>query len=1197
MKQKIYLFLLAMMAATAMHAHSLSIGEATVMRGGQTEVVVSYSSTAALYGFQIETPLPTGISLATVTPSTTLESKGFTVSGAKLSSGTFRFLGYSAAHNAIPTGSGELFRFTINASSTAATGTFAITLGYVEFTNNQGQRVLLSKPTFNLTVIDPTTMKNTMQATLAQIDDAIAQLRTLYDNTMALYEQLNGYLPTADYNQAMNGLLAYDTPLANLLARRNTLATQLASASTADYLALNERINTLYSDVSSYATTMTAGIANLNETVKAKAASDLQKRLTDTGQQVADLNSGCAQMQATRLDIAGQVGQYFFERKATTAFNSLLATTNTKLNAYKTSVDSLTTVYNNLVANNSIASVQGAINFYKKYFALNDGYGRVSARTASAQSSLDSLQAAFDQLEVYFPDETLFYFLRPTNLNKELQMGYKDKRGFVLTGGGLLMFEQVSGCDFVLFDEDENYVVATTTTTGLTIGTEANATVWTGKSLGNGNYTFYSKTTGRYLAYGSSGLQVNSPVTASATAHAWTITEADLDPLEAFIKKLAEEEQDPKQGSTDEEVEIPGVKEICNGCKGSGMAIVFPEVPYPVRVKDGYLPIPFPSGKRAESVHPIRVPQGSHVILDGVTIRDYVGGHHAIYVEGILEVNINVVIEITQWQWFIQVGPTGRVIWRYSGDDRRIKNQGELEMDGGKIELVDNSGTVRHRTGTIHHIINRYIYNFIGGTIDYAHNYGTMNHSGGTILTARNYIDGTWRMTGGYVDNTVQNTTDTVFVNRGKFYFTGGIIRGYCSRLIYHDRGAFMRIDGGTFDFTHVTHYFIEAHDEFYIRGNYDYGATVPILLRPSVTIRVLYKWIYNFRIVFIDGRPTPRYPLFYGEGFTLNTTHYNYINWTLPNHRWRWYYSSTNNTIEPRDEEVWDEDDLEAYIAWLNTYKSTEAASTEANPQVLDLGGRDIVVTRPVVWPTGSHVVIRNGRFVVNTTLTYDYLFQIPANSSLRLEGVTVDYSSRNYYLVNNTVVQRYIFDVTGKLYIGTGTVIKGYFDNLIVPTDTYIPGAAIRVATTGRIYLLGGQLTDVVIRLTSTVNVFIGRALTSNVYFYLPTAYQNKGFRIVGPNSGYTISQSDIGYLKFCGKYQWDLTKDAQGYVVIGDRYLLGDVNADGEVNVSDVMTTMLYVMGYNPPVFIFKAGDINLDKNINVSDVMLIVGIIMQ
>lgn len=1195
MKQRIYLFLLAMMAVSAIHAHSLTIGEAKVLRGGQAEVVVNYTSTAPLYGFQIETPLPTGISLGTVTPGSGLQAQGYTVSGSQLSSGKFRFLGYSAAHNAIPTGSGELFRFIVNASSTAATGTFAVTLGYVEFTNSQGQRELLSKPTFKITVYDPTELRNTMRSTLSAIDDALARLRALYDNTMALYEQLEGSLPDADYNQVIASLQAYDAPLAALLARRNALASQLASASTADYLALNESINTLYNDVSSFSSTMTVGIANLNETVKSMAANDLQQRLSSTGQLVSNLGNGCAQMLTDKLNLTAQTGNYYFERKATTAFNNVLATTNSKLNAYKNSVDSLTTVYNQLVNNNSIASVEDAISFYKKYFKLTDGYDKVSARTAGAQSSVDALQAAFDQLEVNFPDEELFFTVRPTGLSSEIQMGYKDKRGFVLTGGGLIMFEQVSGCDFVMFDEDENYVVASTGSTALTAGTEANATVWTGKSLGDGNYTFYSKTTGRYLAYGSSGLKVHSPITASATAHAWTIEETDLDPLKAFIIKLAEEEQDPKTGSNEEEVVIPGVEEICDDCSSRPTPIVFPDVPYPIKIKGGYLPIPMPTGNRVESVHPIRVPQGSHVILDGVTIRDYIGGHHAIYVEGLLEVYVNVVIEIRLWEWFIQVGPTGRVIWHYQGEDQRIKNQGELEMDGGKIELVDNSGTVNHKTGIINHIINRYVYNFVGGTIGKAYNYATMNHSGGTILTARNYADGTWRMTGGYVDNTVQNTTDTVFVNRGKFYFTGGIIRGWCSRLIYHDRGAFMRIDGGTFDFTHVRHYFIEAHDEFYIRGNYDYAATVPILLRPSVTIRVLYKWIYNFNIVFINGLPTPRYPLFRGEGFTLSTNHYQYISWTLPNHRWRWYYSVVNNTIEPRDEEVWDEDDLDAYIAWLTTYKDSEAASTETNPQVLDLGGRDIVITKPVVWPTGSHVLVKNGKFISNTTWTYEYMFRIPANSSVRLEGVTIDYSNRVHYVVSGSIVQRYIFDVTGYLYIGIGTVIKGYLDKSLPSTDSYIPGAAIRANGTGRIYLAGGLLTNVVLRLNSTVNVFITKALTSDVYFYLPVNCRNKGFRIAGAYGGYTIKQSDLYRLKIFGSNQWGFVIDTQGYVALS--YLLGDVNDDGEVNVSDVMATVGYVLGNNPPIFIYRNANVNFDDGVNVADIMAIVSFIIN
>ncbi|MDP2423475.1 MAG: dockerin type I domain-containing protein [Bacteroidales bacterium] len=57
-----------------------------------------------------------------------------------------------------------------------------------------------------------------------------------------------------------------------------------------------------------------------------------------------------------------------------------------------------------------------------------------------------------------------------------------------------------------------------------------------------------------------------------------------------------------------------------------------------------------------------------------------------------------------------------------------------------------------------------------------------------------------------------------------------------------------------------------------------------------------------------------------------------------------------------------------------------------------------------------------------------------------------------------------------------------------------------------------------------------------------------------------------------------------------------LRGDANGDGLVNVLDVITVINYIMGQNPPGFIFLNADVNGDQEINVLDVIGIINIIM-
>jgi hypothetical protein len=59
----------------------------------------------------------------------------------------------------------------------------------------------------------------------------------------------------------------------------------------------------------------------------------------------------------------------------------------------------------------------------------------------------------------------------------------------------------------------------------------------------------------------------------------------------------------------------------------------------------------------------------------------------------------------------------------------------------------------------------------------------------------------------------------------------------------------------------------------------------------------------------------------------------------------------------------------------------------------------------------------------------------------------------------------------------------------------------------------------------------------------------------------------------------------------------FLLGDVNGDGFVNISDAVCLVNYILGQNPNPFVNEAADINSDSEINISDVVALVGLILN
>ena len=70
-----------------------------------------------------------------------------------------------------------------------------------------------------------------------------------------------------------------------------------------------------------------------------------------------------------------------------------------------------------------------------------------------------------------------------------------------------------------------------------------------------------------------------------------------------------------------------------------------------------------------------------------------------------------------------------------------------------------------------------------------------------------------------------------------------------------------------------------------------------------------------------------------------------------------------------------------------------------------------------------------------------------------------------------------------------------------------------------------------------------------------------------------------------------EYTMPSDVEYSVTVGKSFILGDVNDDKTVSISDVTLIQKYIAGQSAPVFIEEAADINGDGDITVSDVTLI------
>ena len=58
----------------------------------------------------------------------------------------------------------------------------------------------------------------------------------------------------------------------------------------------------------------------------------------------------------------------------------------------------------------------------------------------------------------------------------------------------------------------------------------------------------------------------------------------------------------------------------------------------------------------------------------------------------------------------------------------------------------------------------------------------------------------------------------------------------------------------------------------------------------------------------------------------------------------------------------------------------------------------------------------------------------------------------------------------------------------------------------------------------------------------------------------------------------------------------YILGDVNGDKEIDISDVVAMVNHILGNTPTSFKPQAADMNNDGNIDISDVVSLVNMIL-
>lgn len=269
----------------------------------------------------------------------------------------------------------------------------------------------------------------------------------------------------------------------------------------------------------------------------------------------------------------------------------------------------------------------------------------------------------------------------------------------------------------------------------------------------------------------------------------------------------------------------------------------------------------------------------------------------------------------------------------------------------------------------------------------------------------------------------------------------------------------------------------------------------------------------------------------------------------------------------------VKNEEDLHYFFEWLGNRQGDNLR------QQLNLHGVNIPLTYPSEIPEDADLTIINGTFSADEGWNGATVFTVPSTSNFILNDITMDFSDPSLPTSLN------LFDVAGSLYLSTGTNILGGGTTVIAPSS-------------GTVTLNGAKLNDVELMAGEEVNLYSSAPLTDNITVRVPEDGLHEGFRIMAPEDNYQFTLADAFSVVIANDSEaWCVEVDNEGYLSLFPAFLLGDVNVDGQVNITDVVLVIGYVLGDNVKIRRLAAANVAKDKIISISDIVGIVNIIFN
>ena len=119
----------------------------------------------------------------------------------------------------------------------------------------------------------------------------------------------------------------------------------------------------------------------------------------------------------------------------------------------------------------------------------------------------------------------------------------------------------------------------------------------------------------------------------------------------------------------------------------------------------------------------------------------------------------------------------------------------------------------------------------------------------------------------------------------------------------------------------------------------------------------------------------------------------------------------------------------------------------------------------------------------------------------------------------------------------------------------------------------------------------IYVGSGWSNDAVTSSTKMFNNCTSLVGGMGTTYNSNYTDVAYAHIDGG------PNNPGYFTAKSASLLGDVNGDGQVNITDVTLLISAVLNDNFGSIIVDNSDVNGDSNINITDVTLLISAVLN